>query len=127
MSALSKNRIKKAIIHPAVTLSIAALSYLAGLKQSKVSPSCDPFDELREAMGGKLTHAVLEGSNGVKAEYFPKGNVFKGREFDVIKTTDPNGKEVIWYFDSKTAEWVYSAHNGDSTLPVVPRRYRCRE
>ena len=68
-------RLKKAVANPVVMAGIAGLSYFAGLKQNSQNNS---FDELREAMGGEITHALIEGKDGSKVECFYEGDVYKG-------------------------------------------------
>ena len=98
------NRLKKAVTNPFVMGAIAGITYFAGLKQNS-NPN-DSFEGVREAMGGQITHAVMEGVNGAKAEYFSKGDLHR------VIMKDANGVETRAAYDSKTGDGASWSSNG---------------
>ena len=98
-----KDRFKKAL-KPAIMVGVAALGYFAGIKQN--NKSSDSFDSVREAMGGQIAHAVLEGANGAKAEYFSEG------DFHRVIVKDVNGMETRTAFDTKTGDGLSWSSDG---------------
>ena len=99
------NRLKKAVTNPFIMGAIAGISYFAGMKQNNNSQ--DSFDSIREAIGGQVTHAVFEGANGSKVEYF-----LDGKDFHRVVMKDAKGLETRAAFDGQTGDGVLRSSNG---------------
>ena len=101
-------RLKKAATHPAVMLGIAALSYFGGLKQGKATS--EPMDRIREMMGGEIAHAVLDGVNGAKTEYFSEGTQSR------MIFNNGKGLETKMAWDTKTGDGILKTSDGVSMV-----------
>lgn len=99
-------RLKKSMANPLVIGAIAGISYFAGLKQNNSNDLNDSFDRLREAMGGEITHGVLEGVNGSKTEFFLNGDDARA----IFK--DANGLETKGAWDLEKGEGILSTSTG---------------